>query len=68
MSLEREAAWFEQPAFELALSQFELDLWQTAARRLEILLMAAFHSRAEVSAIQHLLAWAATLRQSSVGV
>jgi hypothetical protein len=52
LPLERELAWLEDAALELALRQFDVDFWQLAARRLEILLMAAAHGRGNLETIQ----------------
>jgi hypothetical protein len=52
LPLERELAWLEDAALELALGQFDVDFWQLAARRLEILLMAAAHGRGNLETIQ----------------
>jgi aminoglycoside phosphotransferase (APT) family kinase protein len=52
LPLERELAWLEDAALEVALSEFDVDFWQLAARRLEILLIAAAHGRGNLKTIQ----------------
>ncbi len=55
LPLEREIAWLEDGALNLALEQFNLNLSQLWARRLEILLMAGMNGRGTIEAVQRVL-------------
>jgi hypothetical protein len=55
MPLEREIAWLEDGALALALEQFNLNLPQLWARRLEILLLAGMNGRGTIKSVQRVL-------------
>ena len=55
LPLEREIAWLEDAALALALEQFDLNLSQLYARRLEILLLAGVSGRGTIKAVQRVL-------------
>jgi hypothetical protein len=55
LPLEREIAWLEDSALKLALEQFDLNLSQLWARRLEILLLAGTAGRGTIEAVQRVL-------------
>ncbi len=53
--LEREIAWLEDAALALALKQFDLNLPQLRAYRLEILLLAGMNGRGTIEGVRHIL-------------
>lgn len=55
LPLEREIAWLEDDALNLALEQFDLNMPQLWARRLEILLLAGMSGRGTIEAVQRVL-------------
>jgi hypothetical protein len=54
-SLEKEVAWLEDAALKLALKQFDLNLTQLYARRLELLLWAGMSGRGAVEGVRCVL-------------
>jgi hypothetical protein len=54
-SLEKEVAWLEDAALKLALKQFDLNLMQMYARRLEILLWAGMSGRGTIADVRRVL-------------
>ncbi len=53
--LEREISWLEDAALALALEQFDLNLGQLYARRLELLLWVGANGRATIEAVRRVL-------------
>ncbi len=56
-SLEREMAWLEDTALTLALEQFDFNLPQLYARRLEIMLLAGMSGRGRIEDVRRVLEW-----------
>jgi hypothetical protein len=53
--LEREIAWLEDAALALALEQFDLNLTQLYARRLELMICIGMNGRATIADVQRVL-------------